>query len=801
MTVGFARRGGWQPFPERPALADRLHAIRADTPPSLVVEILTAGRPDGGSPGAGVGGESAEADRPPTGSLSERVSEGFRLGAGRLLNWLGRTLGRSKWAEAGADLARRAIERVPRLGEKVLGAQEAALRELLRQLQSGDVERALRRAPIAVADPDAPPARLDGGSRLTDHDTRYSLRDLLTSGRSGGAAWLGGGNVWNLLAAEYRRLAEEAVRRGDFRRAAYLYGVLLRDPRQAARVLDAGGLHRDAAVLYRDKLGDLTAAAGCFERAGCWDEAVALYQRLEQYEKAGDVFRRIGEESAALDMYRRAAAELAGRGRFRDAGDLVRRKAGLEDEARQFYRAGWGSPLSADVLPCGLKLVDDRLRAEDWGGLHKLLAEAEEKFAPPRADDAGRFFGTVAAAAVGEGPVPEVVRADLRDRCRVALAEHLRHHARTGRQPGPVASTLFGGHPAWPGPVVRDAREALRRATRPAAGPSSLEALQLLPGPVTAAAVARESGDLVLANAAGRIVLYRGGDEGTVTVAWGNQALPSALALDGTARQVVAMIASPPAVWLESFVARGETGYEALTQLAVGDFPDGLPYLQPEIEPDAREVRVRLLGPEADREYRGPGLLPIRTAGYPAGTSTTTLSVLANPGRWWWVGDLIRLEFGGLPVGRRQPSDLVLGTARMPWRPAVPAGSSLVFPPVDWLTPQPQVLEVAGVSGDGAVYWSEVRRFGDTLTVATAAAEKSPGYRAACLIGPGLLAAATADNQLHWLRADGSPSLRRRAAPRNLPHPLAPVFLAHRPRANEVVVVFSDGWAVRVPKP
>src|SRR5439155_1193069 len=82
----------------------------------------------------------------------------------------------------------------------------------------GDVEKALRHAPIAVPDPDAPASPIGTDARLGTRDPRYSLRDLITAGR-GGAAWLGGGDVWAELAREYRRLADEAAARGDYRRA------------------------------------------------------------------------------------------------------------------------------------------------------------------------------------------------------------------------------------------------------------------------------------------------------------------------------------------------------------------------------------------------------------------------------------------------------------------------------------------------------------------------------------------------------------------------------------------------------
>src|SRR5262249_38164725 len=201
---------------------------------------------------------------PREGPAVKRIAARMAMGVGRMLAWLGKALGRPGLAKAGANLVRKALEQVPRLTEKLLGAQEAALREILRQLQSGDIEKALRRAPAAFADPDQR-GLVGTDSRLPDRDPRYSLRALI--GSSGpGAAWLGGGDVWNELAREYRRLAQEATARGDFRRAAYLYGVLLRDLRSAANALMAGGLFHDAALLFRDRLNDPFAAASAFDR-------------------------------------------------------------------------------------------------------------------------------------------------------------------------------------------------------------------------------------------------------------------------------------------------------------------------------------------------------------------------------------------------------------------------------------------------------------------------------------------------------------------------------------------------------
>src|SRR5205823_410479 len=111
----------------------------------------------------------------------------------------------------------------------------------------GNIERALRRAiPLSGNDRGATPG---GSAHLPINDIRYSLGNILGGGGPG-ALWLSSPEVYRALEEQYRKLAEQAARDGDHRRAAFIYGKLLNDYRLAAVVLSQGGLHRDAAVLY-----------------------------------------------------------------------------------------------------------------------------------------------------------------------------------------------------------------------------------------------------------------------------------------------------------------------------------------------------------------------------------------------------------------------------------------------------------------------------------------------------------------------------------------------------------------------
>src|SRR5205085_1512576 len=131
----------------------------------------------------------------------------------------------------------------------------------------GDLDQALRRAlPISGEESRGSRAAMDAD--LPVQNIRYSLDSLLADRRGPASIWFGGGDVHEALRAEYRKAAQAALARGDYRRAAYIQGKLLGDYRQAADVLARGGLQHDAAILYLEKLADRAAAARAFEAAG-----------------------------------------------------------------------------------------------------------------------------------------------------------------------------------------------------------------------------------------------------------------------------------------------------------------------------------------------------------------------------------------------------------------------------------------------------------------------------------------------------------------------------------------------------
>lgn len=796
-------RGVWHTFPQRPHLADRLTVIEGPPAP-MVMDVLQEGAPPDANPLPGPDQQSSGAPeavpteaRPPAGSLGQRLTEGVRFGVAGMLAWLGRNLNAPGLAKLGGDLARKAIERVPRLTEKLLGDQEAALREVLRQLQSGEVDKALRRAPIAVADPDAR-GSIGTNANLGTRDPRYSLRDLISTGGGTATGWLGGGDVWNRLAEEYRRLAQDAARRGDHRRAAYLYGVLLRDPRAAANVLMADGLHRDAAVIFRDRLKDDAAAANAFEQAGDYDEALRLHDKLGEYERAAHLLRKLGDEERALQFFLRAADRYAGQNRFLNAGDLVRMQAGRSDLAAAYYRRGWQSH-TPEVVTCGERLLDEYLVREFWLDAIDLLDEAEVNFAPPRTTEAGRFFNY--ALSVRDDFLPATLREALPDRVRLFFAEHLRHRVASGGGALDMASELFGRVNAWPAPVARDANYASRKPPQRAlvAKPASSASFQIAEGAVRAVAVARNTSDLIIATTE-EIVCWRSnsGRVEPIFVTENREIL--GLATDGVGNAVYMLFGEEGKVHLLRYVVEDSNrftptgGVELDTagcnlddwhlQSQVWDHPS-----RSAITVSSTVKRMNYVGPFLREETLGPFV--------PNGPSTHLLVVTDKNHAWDWDDRFMRLQ------ERRNALVEFLTACRWTptWKPGIVAGSTLAYAQVDWMAPTSRTLEVVGVDANGIVYWSQFDREAaspQSLTLSRTVSTSNPGgYTAACLCSPGKLAAITTQNEVHWFRVAGSVLLPM-ATQVSLAMPVRAAALASR--LNELIVIFEDGSAIRLPR-
>jgi tetratricopeptide (TPR) repeat protein len=483
----------WRALPEAPELAEDLHELTMPTPLPGADEIIEQGRAEIGTEAPQPGGAAGAGAKAAGAAL-------FFLG--KSLAWLGTKLNLAPLAGAGANLLERGMQLTPKLSEWLMNRQEALLRHLLKDFQDGNIEKALRHAlPLS----NSAPGSIAGNAELPTHDLLYSLRNLLGGRGPAGPAWLTPHQLFYALQAEYRKQAERAIERGDYRRAAFIYAKLLNDMGASAQVLSRGGLHRDAAVLYEKTLNNPRAAAGEWALAGEIEKAVAIFIRLDDVLAAADLLAQAGEAERALTLYRQAAGKLAGQGKYLEAGDLLRTRGQRVDLAIEMYSQGWSDRGLVTSIPCGLALAQFYAREPNAARFMTLLAEGEEWHEPWGPESTAHFFNQMAQLAQA-APLAGIADAAM-DTCLMVLAQTLKNNGREiGRTGAP--GEYFLPHAPWPAPLVRDARFALHSVPAKRTAPLQFASARLGDSTVRAVCHMPHSGELFLGFENGEIIRH-----------------------------------------------------------------------------------------------------------------------------------------------------------------------------------------------------------------------------------------------------------------------------------------------------
>lgn len=791
---------GWRPFPNRPDRAERLREITLDAPEGLGDGPFEAPAEPGeeGAPGA-PGPQDATS---PT-SLAGKAA----TGAGKGLMGLGAMLGIKALADLGAGWVDRAAGRLPRLTETMLGKQEGALRELLRQFREGDVDQALRHA-LPLGGGGERGGLPSGDGKLPDVDPTYSLQSIMGSGRGPTGLWFGGIDLQAELAREYRKAAEDAERRGDFRRAAYIHGKLLNDFTTAAMLLSRAGLHRDAAYIYQFRLRDLDSAARAFESAGEVDRALELYRQRGRHAEAAELLLRVGEDEAAIAEFILAADILSVQSKHGpiEAGDLLRDRARRPDLALGYYAVGWGRRLSANAVPCALRMAEIHADRGDVPPLLALVDEVDELLRRPGSEpQAIDFYNEIARLADLDAMAP--ARDDLRDRALMGLASKLREQVSSPRRMASRASTYFGRNWTWPADLVNDANLAMKAAlddeaerkklARTIIGPIGAgvnRRIKLDGGTVSAACHAPATGEIFLGVEEGSI--YRFHSPSGVVSTMGDPGLTvSSLAIDPEGRTLIALLGDGPGPRSLLHLERGEFGWSKQYRFVEGPGDFWLTSILS--EGPTRGVGVWngeemiLMGGLTDLGVWTRLPMPLKTVP-PAALLVPSVEgsrrqlasdVLIHDGT-----DVCLVESRGRSVRRRH-----LG-----WSPSVRPGSTLRSAPLSWLQVEPGRFELAGLDGEGMIHWSSLK-ISETELIRDDYSDSrgEANYTAAALIRPGLVAGVRKTG-VDWLRCGAQSFTLIRATPLEIEAPVA-CFPAHE--TDELIVVSSDGTLHCVPTP
>ncbi len=785
VALPVVRRDTWRGLPEGSRLVERIRVVLDERPRPTVEMILQEAAGDVGS----------EETRPPEApTTTQAVTGNVQAGLGRFFVWLG-GLFRWRWlAQQGANLLDRAMQNNPRSAEDILGRQEAALRDLLRQFREGNRDEALRRALPIGGSPHRGSTVADSAD-LPTHNLRFALGELLGSGGGGAARmWLTPDQLAAQLAEEYRRAAREAAAAGDYRRAAFIHAKLLGDFRLAADLLARGGYHQEAATLYLERVGDELAAAACFEAAGDIDQAVRLFHKNAAHVEAGDVLRRAGDEDAALEEYRRAAEWLVEKGRMHQAGDLFHDHVHRPDLAADYYEAGWRQRSPASATHCVLRLLDLRAATNDRAALLALAREAADYYERSGAEsEAVQVFNRLVR--LGEQTLPAEQREELRDRALIGLAGRLRQHAAADRKPGGTVATLLGREGVWSAGVVADAEVALRGEIRKQPGPTPTPARTGF----TIVSLGHQGVTAVAGTASGE-ALFVGFEDGHIV-----RFRPATAMVQEIERPVhdapIDSLGSDPS-GLRLLVLAGKRleshGQKISGRLAmehwreVVEQEDGIGWLSHLIGYEGDWIAV-LWGPERG-DYCCENLeatpWDIGTAG-----PTTAAVLVPDPGRRPLV---LRFSFDQvegfhLLAGPSEPIAIEHG-ARVP----PPAGR---VGPLDARTyPQedgPPLIAVVGRDEAGHVWLIHLTWTGDRLASRSCWYTAKEGYLAECLLDREQVAAVRRDGVV-WLRPEQQRLEPWANSPASLEDAVAvwPGWQGH-----EVIVVRSRGDVVRVPRP
>ena len=441
--------------------------------------------------------------------------------------------------------------------------------------------------------------------------------------------------------------------------------------------------------------------------------------------------------------------------------------------------------------------------AEPRDSFWELLAETEEWLREPGwSHDAGRFFNKVAGLA--DLPHLERERGEIRDRCRLGLANKLRQHANTEFTGGTIVVDLFGAQRRWSPAVVSDAEFALRatQKQRPKfqrQTPRPVILSSLYNGTVTAAAQAPDSGELFVGFRDGAVVRFDP-NSGEVRVVVHRDI--------GAAGQVVGLATDEAGKWVA--IARAD--------------------LQPVAEVISLTVAHRLganFRIQATTHLQFPGetfsgLLPLIIP--MSGESAVGVSTTARVS--WYVQETLVARLENAPTSPLPPTTYL--KLRIPdppsstyntfsfrggsvswggkkayigWMPDLAEGSTLYTPAVAWNVESHNRVQLAGLFDKGHLYSSAITRNADgSIANRTHVFSVPNGFRAVAFLRSGRLAGVSAQNRVLWLRESG-PRLEEMAPSTDVVNPAKAVASFPSRQTDELLVVFDDGTFARAPTP
>jgi hypothetical protein len=169
--------------------------------------------------------------------------------------------------------------------------------------------------------------------------TDFSLFGMDKSGGGGIAAF--SDDSFFKLQQQYRDTADQLIKSGKFKNAAFIYLKLLNDHYQAAVCLEKGGFYAEAAALYLNKINDPSRAAECYAKGGMPDQAIEIYKKQKQFEKVGDLYTSIKKTDLANQYYQIVVDDHLKSRQFLKAATIYRVKMNNTSAAKDICLKAW----------------------------------------------------------------------------------------------------------------------------------------------------------------------------------------------------------------------------------------------------------------------------------------------------------------------------------------------------------------------------------------------------------------------------------------------------------------------------
>jgi hypothetical protein len=186
-------------------------------------------------------------------------------------------------------------------------------------------------------------------SRL-DMSRRWLDFSLFNRGRGSGAGIAHIGDHYYELQKQYNTTAEELIRRGEYRKSAFVYMKLLKNHLKAAVTLEAGKHYQEAATIYLKHTDSKRKAAECYEKGNIIMDAIAVYEELDDHEKVGDLYMTISKRSKARLHYEKAVNDYKTRSQYVKASLICKNKMDDPSIGQSLLLDGWRN--NRDAVNC-----------------------------------------------------------------------------------------------------------------------------------------------------------------------------------------------------------------------------------------------------------------------------------------------------------------------------------------------------------------------------------------------------------------------------------------------------------------